>query len=449
MDGGGGRAGHRARDGGGRREDTARARPRGVAEQARRASGSATVRTTPSTGPAARWGNRRSPASDTATRTVPRSTASSPGAAAATAERPRATAGTPPHPRFAERLSGRGQAMGRAWAASLAAGALVVAPVLARPSGHEAKQRRVSAERSALAQVARAALPAVVSIITLERSDRLERAPAGHRLRLHHLARRRTCSPRRTSSRTPRASPSPCSTRAAGPRRFKRRSWAPTRRPTLALLKLKTDRAAAPEPRAWAAPRTSTSPTGWWSSAARTGSSGSVSVGVVSAKGRTDIIPGSRTSFVEFIQTDAAINPGNSGGPMLDLDGKVVGIANAVNTTGQGIGFAIPVDVAPGGGGRSLRSTGTVRRGWLGLSVIDLTPDVARTFGSAKLQRGDGLGRHHRQPGPARRASAPGTSSSRWTGRRCSAPRPALEGGADRAREPPSTSGWPARATRW
>jgi len=106
----------------------------------------------------------------------------------------------------------------------------------------------------------------------------------------------------------------------------------------------------------------------------------SVSVGVVSAKGRTDIIPGSRTSFVDFIQTDAAINPGNSGGPMLGLDGKVVGIANAVNTTGQGIGFAIPVDVA-----RAvvddLRRHGEVRRGWLGLSVVDLTPDVARNFG--------------------------------------------------------------------
>jgi serine protease Do len=106
----------------------------------------------------------------------------------------------------------------------------------------------------------------------------------------------------------------------------------------------------------------------------------SVSVGVVSAKGRTDIIPGSPTSFVDFIQTDAAINPGNSGGPMIGLDGKVVGIANAVNTTGQGIGFAIPVDVARAVVDE-LRMHGRVRRGWLGLSVVDLTPDVARNFG--------------------------------------------------------------------
>ena len=106
----------------------------------------------------------------------------------------------------------------------------------------------------------------------------------------------------------------------------------------------------------------------------------SVSVGVISAKGRTNIIPGSRTSDVEYLQTDAAINPGNSGGPMLGLDGKVVGIANAVNTTGQGIGFAVPVDVARAVV-EELRSHGKVRRGWLGLSVVDLTPEVARTFG--------------------------------------------------------------------
>jgi serine protease Do len=65
---------------------------------------------------------------------------------------------------------------------------------------------------------------------------------------------------------------------------------------------------------------------------------------------------------------------------MIGLDGKVVGIANAVNTTGQGIGFAIPVDVARAVVDE-LRMHGLVRRGWLGLSVVDLTPDVARTFG--------------------------------------------------------------------
>jgi serine protease Do len=65
---------------------------------------------------------------------------------------------------------------------------------------------------------------------------------------------------------------------------------------------------------------------------------------------------------------------------MLGVDGKVVGIANAVNTTGQGIGFAIPVDIAKAVVD-DLRRYGQVRRGWLGLSVVDLTPDVARTFG--------------------------------------------------------------------
>jgi serine protease Do len=104
-----------------------------------------------------------------------------------------------------------------------------------------------------------------------------------------------------------------------------------------------------------------------------------VTQGVVSAKGRR-VQESSSVTLEDMIQTDAAINPGNSGGPMLGLDGKVVGIANAVNTTGQGIGFAIPVDVARAVVDE-LRVHGRVKRGWLGVSVVDLTPDVARNFG--------------------------------------------------------------------
>jgi serine protease Do len=69
-----------------------------------------------------------------------------------------------------------------------------------------------------------------------------------------------------------------------------------------------------------------------------------VTVGVVSFVGRTDVTPVGRTGGLDFLQTDAPINPGNSGGPMLNLRGDVVGVANAVNLAGQGIGFAIPVD---------------------------------------------------------------------------------------------------------
>jgi serine protease Do len=108
----------------------------------------------------------------------------------------------------------------------------------------------------------------------------------------------------------------------------------------------------------------------------------SVSVGVVSFKGRTDITPVGRNGYFDYLQTDASINPGNSGGPILDLDGHVVAIANAVNVTGQGIGFGIPIDlvkpVLP-----QLRERGSVRRGWLGVTVQDITPEQAASLDAA------------------------------------------------------------------
>ena len=267
--------------------------------------------------------------------------------------------------------------MGRVWAAWIAACALVASPVIARAEEQEAKQRRVTSERSALVQVARAAIPAVVSITTQERPD-----PAGEPQKGigsgflissdgYVLTAAHVVDDAQSFTVTlldPRGWPEEVPARLVGSDPMT----------DCALLKLKTDRrlpflvlgsAQDVEVADWVV--VIGSPYGL---------ERSVSVGVVSAKGRTDIIPGARTSFVDFIQTDAAINPGNSGGPMLGLDGKVVGIANAVNTTGQGIGFAIPVDVA-----RSvldeLKLHGRVKRGWLGVSVVDLTPDVARNFG--------------------------------------------------------------------
>jgi len=110
----------------------------------------------------------------------------------------------------------------------------------------------------------------------------------------------------------------------------------------------------------------------------------SVSVGVVSFKGRADVTPAGRTGFFDFIQTDASINPGNSGGPVLAINGEVVAISNAVNVAGQGIGFAVPIDmvkqVLP-----QLYATGSVKRAWLGLSVQDLTPEEARKAGATSL----------------------------------------------------------------
>ena len=96
-----------------------------------------------------------------------------------------------------------------------------------------------------------------------------------------------------------------------------------------------------------------------------------VTAGIVSAKGRV-IGAG---PYDDFIQTDASINPGNSGGPLLDLDGRVVGINTAIIASGQGIGFAIPINMAMGIVGQ-LEKSGEVTRGWLGVGIQDLTDEL-------------------------------------------------------------------------
>lgn len=101
-----------------------------------------------------------------------------------------------------------------------------------------------------------------------------------------------------------------------------------------------------------------------------------VTAGIVSAKGR---IIGSGP-YDDFIQTDASINPGNSGGPLLDMDGNVVGINTAIIASGQGIGFAIPVNMAKGIIDQ-LMQKGEVTRGWLGVGIQDLTPELAEYYG--------------------------------------------------------------------
>ena len=96
----------------------------------------------------------------------------------------------------------------------------------------------------------------------------------------------------------------------------------------------------------------------------------SVTRGIVSHTGRSDISPVGRPGSYDFIQTDAPINPGNSGGPLLNLRGEVIGIATAVNATGQGIGFAIPINMAKSVIAQ-LRDHGKVVRSWLGIAVKD------------------------------------------------------------------------------
>ncbi|KHK02855.1 DegQ family serine endoprotease [Desulfovibrio sp. TomC] len=101
-----------------------------------------------------------------------------------------------------------------------------------------------------------------------------------------------------------------------------------------------------------------------------------VTLGIVSAKGR---IIGAGP-FDNFIQTDASINPGNSGGPLIDLDGKVVGINTAIVASGQGIGFAIPSNMAKDVIAQ-LRDGKKVQRGWLGVTIQDIDENTAKALG--------------------------------------------------------------------
>ena len=106
-----------------------------------------------------------------------------------------------------------------------------------------------------------------------------------------------------------------------------------------------------------------------------------VTAGIVSAKGR---VLGAGP-YDNFIQTDASINPGNSGGPLLDMDGKVVGINTAILRNGQGVGFAIPVNLAEEVI-TQLKKDGKVTRGWLGVGIQNLTLELAEYYGMKDKQ---------------------------------------------------------------
>lgn len=101
-----------------------------------------------------------------------------------------------------------------------------------------------------------------------------------------------------------------------------------------------------------------------------------VTAGIISAKGRV-IGAG---PYDDFLQTDASINPGNSGGPLINTRGEVVGINTAIIAGGQGIGFATPINMAkeilP-----ELKEKGKVTRGWLGVMIQHITPELAKSFG--------------------------------------------------------------------
>jgi serine protease Do len=116
------------------------------------------------------------------------------------------------------------------------------------------------------------------------------------------------------------------------------------------------------------------------------GLSGTVTTGVVSALGRSVPSKEEGRTFTDFIQTDASINPGNSGGPLLNIEGKVVGINTAILGNAQGIGFAIPVDRAKKVIQDLLRY-GQVHSAWIGAVTATITPEEARRL-SLRASRG-------------------------------------------------------------
>ena len=104
-----------------------------------------------------------------------------------------------------------------------------------------------------------------------------------------------------------------------------------------------------------------------------------MSIGVISATGRANV---GVAQYEDMIQTDAAINPGNSGGPLVNIRGEIIGINTAIFTRSggyQGIGFAIPVNMVKTIM-KDLVEKGKVTRGWLGVVIQDITPDLAKSF---------------------------------------------------------------------
>jgi len=111
-----------------------------------------------------------------------------------------------------------------------------------------------------------------------------------------------------------------------------------------------------------------------------------VTAGIISATGRHNV---GIATYESFLQTDAAINPGNSGGPLISMRGEVVGINTAIASRSggyMGIGFAVPVNMAKEVM-KQIRATGHVTRGWLGVAIQRITPDIAKTM-NLKIQEG-------------------------------------------------------------
>ena len=114
------------------------------------------------------------------------------------------------------------------------------------------------------------------------------------------------------------------------------------------------------------------------------GLQGTVTVGVISGVGRTDL---GIAAYENFLQTDASINPGNSGGPLVNLEGEIIGLNTTVAAIGSGVGFAIPIEMALQVA-EELIENGNVERGWLGVGIQEVTPDLASAFDLPALTNG-------------------------------------------------------------
>lgn len=251
----------------------------------------------------------------------------------------------------------------------------------------EARSQEVLQQRSSLSKVARAAMPAVVSITTQESTEPAAGTeepqkgigsgfiihPDGYILTSAHVV-----------EGAAQVTISVDSLRGY-PELFEARIVGQDRRTDCALLKIDADR---PLPALKLSSATHVEVADWVVVIGNPfGLENSVTVGVVSYKGRSGVSPNGRDGDYDYIQVDASINPGNSGGPVLDLHGDVVAIANAVNVAGQGIGFAVPIDIAkailP-----QLKAHGEVHWGWMGVEVVDLSPKVTEQFGLTSGRHG-------------------------------------------------------------
>lgn len=128
-----------------------------------------------------------------------------------------------------------------------------------------------------------------------------------------------------------------------------------------------------------------------------------VTVGVISAKGRSGFGTG---TYEDFVQTDASINPGNSGGPLINIDGEVIGINAMIIQPGTGIGFAIPINMAKQIL-NDLIKTGKVVRPWLGIGIQDLTPELMEHF-KVKEKEGALVGQVYPGTGAGKAGLMPG-----------------------------------------